>query len=61
MSQKNIIALIERKSKEGIVIRYSGGATAEDIWYDEDFLFGKEVKKYMNYNKYVNELKSRLV
>lgn len=56
---KNIIKLIERKAKEGLIVRYGGGTTAEDIWYDEDHLFDDDAKKHMNYNDYVAELESR--
>ena len=56
----NIIRLIERKAKEGLVVRYGGGTTAEDIWYDEDHLFGEEVLEHMNFYDYKNELNSRI-
>lgn len=56
---ENIIKLIERKAEEGLVIRRGGGTTPEDIWYDEDHLFGEEVKEHMNYGAYVAELRSR--
>jgi len=53
------IRLRERKAKEGIVVRYGDGSCLEDIWYDEDHLFGDDVKEHMNYNDYVIELNSR--
>jgi hypothetical protein len=57
---KNIIKYIERRAKEGIVLRYGGGGPdVEDMWYDEDHLFDEEAKSYLNYNTYLNELKSR--
>ncbi len=55
----NIIKLIERKAKEGVTIRSGGGSTAEDIWYDEYTIFGKDAKKYLNYHHYLKELKDR--
>jgi hypothetical protein len=58
---KNIIALIERKAKEGInVISYGGGVDADDIWYDEEVLTGKKALNQMNHKHYVSELNKRL-
>jgi hypothetical protein len=57
---KNIIRFIERRAKEGIILRYGGsGPEVEDMWYDENHLFNEEAKSYMNYNDYVEELNSR--
>ncbi|QGH72888.1 MAG: hypothetical protein [Podoviridae sp. ctrTa16] len=57
---KNIIAMIERKAKEGITIIIAGGGVgADDIWYDEDTIFGKEALERLNYKHYINELKKR--
>ena len=55
----NIIKLIERKAEEGIIERHGGGTTAEDMWYDEDHLSGKDALESMNHDDYVTELKSR--
>ena len=55
----NIIKLIERKAKEGIIERHGGGFDALDIWYEEDHISGKEALESMNYDDYVTELKSR--
>ena len=57
---ENIIKWIEKKSIEGLTIRYGGGGCcAEDMWYDEDILYGKKAKKEMNYKHYVLELERR--
>ena len=55
----NIIKYIKRKAKKGLIIRIGGGYDANDMWYDEYELYGKEAKKYMNYKSYKKELKSR--
>jgi hypothetical protein len=57
---KNIINLIERKSKEGITIRMGGGSTAEDMWYDEEEIYGEDVKIELNFYDYEKELKIRI-
>ena len=56
---QNIINLMQRKAKEGIVVRYGGGSTADDIWYDEDHLYGEEALAKMHYGEYVAEQKRR--
>jgi hypothetical protein len=57
---ENIIKWIEKKSVEGLTIRFGGGGNyAEDMWYDEDILFGKKVKKELNYKHYILELERR--
>lgn len=56
---QNIINLMQRKAKEGIVVRYGGGSSADDIWYDEDHLYGEEALKHLHYGEYVAEQKRR--
>ena len=34
--------------------------TADDIWYDEDMLYGEEALKHLRYGEYVAEQKRRL-
>lgn len=50
---QNIIAMLERKAADGVTVRYGGGSTADDIWYDEDVLFGDEALDYLHYGEYV--------
>lgn len=56
---ENIIKWIERKAKEGLTVRMGGGSCAEDMWYDEETLYGKKAKKEMNYKDYISELERR--
>lgn len=56
---RNIIKWIKSKSKEGITISHGGGTTADDMWYYEEQVTGKRVKKYFNYKHYKKELKRR--
>lgn len=51
----NTINYIKRRAKEGVMVREGGGSDADSFWYDEDVLFGKEVKKYLQYKKYKKE------
>jgi len=56
---QNIINLMQRKAKEGIIVRYGGGSSADDIWYDEDHLYGEEALAKMHYGEYLAEQKRR--
>lgn len=56
---KNILSFISKKAKEGVLVRCGGGTTAEDIWYDEDTIYGKEALAELNYDKYQLELSRR--
>ena len=50
----NGIGLISKSGK------YGGGSSADDIWYDEDHLYGEEALAKMHYGEYVAEQKRRL-
>jgi hypothetical protein len=56
---ENVIRFIERKAKDGYVIRDGGGSCAEDMWMDEEICYGHDVKKILNYNAYKEELDKR--
>jgi hypothetical protein len=50
------ISFLKKRAKEGVKVRDGGGGVgSEDMWYDEDFVFGKKAKKILNYKKYKNE------
>lgn len=52
---ENTIALIKRKAEDGVIIRYGGGSCAEDMWYDEDNLYGEDALRHLGYQHYMNE------
>ena len=56
---QNIINLMLRKSKEGVKVMFGGGSTADDIWYDEDMLYGEEALKRLHYYEYLAEQRRR--
>ena len=56
---ENIIRFFENKAKAGVKVAFGGGVDADDIYYDEEILYGKEALKELNYDAYVNELKRR--
>ncbi len=57
---KNTINCLKRRAKEGILVQYGGtGSLAEDHWYDEDELEGKEAWDYLNIDVYIAELATR--
>ena len=59
---KNIISIIERKAKAGIVVMFYGGpGDIEDFWCDEEVLKGKEALNHLHHAEYIKELKSRNV
>lgn len=55
----NTCRLIKMKAKSGHVVRYGGGTCAEDMWYDEDHLFGEEALDKLNFSAYAAEAKKR--
>lgn len=57
----NIIAHIERRAHEGVTVRSGGGTQPDDMWYDEDTLYGEDVLRYLNYYAYKSELSKRLM
>jgi hypothetical protein len=56
---QNIINLIERKAEEGLKVMYGGGHTYDEMWYDEEILYGEDAKKELGYHHYIKELKRR--
>lgn len=56
---KNILKWIKKKSKQGITLKYGGGFSTEDMWYEQESSTGKKVKKYYGYKNYKRELKRR--
>lgn len=57
---KNIIRWIKRRAKEGVsVITGRSGPLAEDMWADEDTIYGEDAKLLLNYKAYIDELKRR--
>jgi len=56
---ENIIKLIERRARDGLMMESSGGCSADEIWWDEYLIFGEDVKEYMDYDDYMAELKRR--
>jgi hypothetical protein len=54
------ISLLERKAEEGVTVRMGGGSCAEDMWYDEDTLYGNEALERLGYVEYVKERNRRI-
>ena len=53
------IRLFERRAKEGITVR-TGGSCAEDMFYDEDTLYGEDALEALEYDEYVKERDRRI-
>jgi len=45
----NILKWIEKKSKDGFTLLTGGGCFPDEMWYDEIYLEGREVKKHFDY------------
>jgi len=55
----NTINLLKRKAQKGIIIRSGGGSTPDDMWYDEEELFGERALRALKYPLYKKEAKKR--
>lgn len=55
----NMIKLIKRKAKEGVVLAFGGGSSPDDFYYEEEQYLGRDVKEMMRYKKYKKEAKRR--
>ena len=55
----NTIKFLKRKAQKGVVISYGGGVEADEIWYDEDVIYGMEALDHLNYTIYVEEARRR--
>ena len=49
------ISLFERRAEKGIAVTTGGGYCAEDIWFDEEVVFGEEALEHLGYADYVKE------
>lgn len=56
----NTIKFIQRRAKERInIATYGGGVDINDMWYDDETIYGEEVEKAFNLDKYIVEAQSR--
>ena len=56
----NIHKMILKKSKYWMKVRYwTYDNLSEDMYYDEDFIFWKDILNYFNYNNILKEIKKR--
>ena len=56
---QNIIKWIEKRAKDGWIVRNGGGTCPDDFWYDEEEISGDEVKEYFGYETLKEELNAR--
>ena len=57
----HIIHWIERRATEGVVVRFGvAGYTADEMFYEEDELFGHDARLHLDYDRYVEEQKRRM-
>ena len=57
----NIIKLINKKAIEGCTICSGGGHDPDEMWYDEETIYGEDVKQYFHLNDLMREAKKRNV
>jgi hypothetical protein len=55
----NILGFIERAAEEGITIMSGGGIDFEDFWFDEEEIYGAEVKQRFDYRGLRKEARNR--
>ena len=55
----NILRWMEAKANKGLKVSYGGGTCADDMWYDEEVLYGEKALKEMDYYEYKKELNRR--
>jgi len=51
----NTIALMERRAKRGVIVRFGGGGGPNDFFYDEETLYGEDALKDLGYYMYTRE------
>lgn len=56
----NILNFIYKKSKEGVRCICGGGSDSDDIWYDEETIFGEDVKVKYGYYELKKEQRRRI-
>lgn len=55
----NTLKFLQRRAREGVVLRYGGGAEDNDIWYEEEHLNYEDSLLHLNYKVYEDEAKRR--
>ena len=56
----HILRLIKKRAQEGVKVRYGGGTSPDDMWYDEDILTGEDALRKLHYYEYLAEFERRL-
>jgi hypothetical protein len=55
----NTLKFLQRRAREGVVLRYGGGSDDSDMWYEEDILDYEDSLAHLNYKVYEDEAKRR--
>jgi len=53
------MVMMERLAAEGVTVQDGGGTYAEDMWYDEETLYGHEALEHLGYEHYEREQRRR--
>jgi len=56
---QNTMLMIKRHASHGVKIRNGGGSTADEMWYDEDIVYGDEALNHLGYQHYEAEFLKR--
>jgi hypothetical protein len=51
----NTIAMLKRISEAGLVVGYGGGHDTDEMWYEEDTLYGVDALRMLHYEEYLSE------
>lgn len=55
----NTMRMLKRRAADGLTIRRGGGWEADEMWYDEDIIFGTAALNELNYSAYKTEADNR--
>ena len=56
---KNMIDMIKRYAKNGMIVQHGGGFDPDNFWFYEERLYEEDVYDYFSYHKYKKEWKKR--
>jgi len=57
----NIIKWIEKKAKDGMILQFGGGSSPDDMWYEEEVIYGSDVLSRYDHEGLLKELSQRAI
>lgn len=56
---KNTIAYMKRRAQEGVLMQYGGDHDADEMWYEEETVYGQKAEDCLKVYEYERELNLR--